>query len=64
MSKHQYLISKYHWQSRQKFHKTLRGFRNFVFRYRVKNENAKLEKRFLQRILSFIGQAILQAKVF
>ena len=49
--KHQYSVNKYHWKSRQKFYKTFRGFRVFVLRYRVKNENAELVESVLQHVL-------------
>ena len=45
MSKHRYLISKYYWKSRENFIKIFAVLR-FVFRYRVKNENAELAERF------------------
>ena len=52
MSKHRYLISKYHWKSRKKIYKTFRGLPRFRFRYSVKNENAELVERFLHHVLS------------
>ena len=50
MSKHQYLISKYHWKSRESFIELSAIFRVFGFRCRVKNENAKLAENFLQHV--------------
>ena len=47
VSKHQCLISKYHYISRQKFDETFHGFPVFVFGNRIKNENAELVEKFL-----------------
>ena len=52
VSKHWYLINRYRRKSWQKFYNTFRGFRVFIFRYRVKNENAELAESFLQHVLS------------
>ena len=51
VSKRWYLINKYHRKSWHKFYNTFRGFRVFVFRHRVKNENAELADNFLQHVI-------------
>ena len=33
-----------------KFYRSFRGFRLFVFRYRIKNENAELAENYLQHV--------------
>ena len=54
MSKHQHLIMKYQWKSREKFRK-LPAVSVESTGYRIKYENAKLVKRFLQYILRKLG---------
>ena len=39
-------------EEKGEFYRTFRGFRVFVFRYRVKSENAEMAKSFLYHILS------------
>ena len=42
------------WNSKEIFYKTFRGFRVFIFRYRVKTANAELAEIFLHYVLSQI----------